>query len=111
MKLKEEAFMVNLINASYRRRMIIFVVNIAVVLISAVFLFSYVLKPEMPDLKIILALPVFVVSAGNLVYCIEEEKDPWFVKKAQIKALKEQSDAKADFEDLRCNVPLREYFL
>ncbi len=113
MKLKEEAFMFNLINASYRRKMVIFVINIVVVVISAIILinnFGY-FEPKMHGLNIMIPIVIFGFSLGRILVYAFEKGLPWSMKKDQIKALKEQSDAKADFEDLRFNVPLHEYFL
>ncbi|HEY5588304.1 MAG TPA: hypothetical protein VIK86_05035 [Candidatus Paceibacterota bacterium] len=110
MKLKEEAFMVNLINANYRRRKIAFFINVFVVVILLIVITSKDFFTHV-DLKSLAIVVCWISADLRLIFVLEEHGSPWSIKKAQIKALKEQSDAGADFEDLKCNVPLHEYFL
>jgi hypothetical protein len=113
MTLKETAFMVDLIKANYRRRMIGFLVNMVVIFIAIILVF--LIKPSdnfmgfLQGISLIVAV-LALVRMLLVYYSTDNQSDfPWSIRKRQMFALQETIKAKADFEDLGSSVPLQEY--
>lgn len=116
MKLQEIAFMVSLINANYHRRIKLFWINVLVIIIPfpLIIIFRYY-GFENNDLNTLCIILLCSFLVGGLVsmllkYAIEAVKLPWSIKEDQMTSLRQHAEAKGDFEDLRCHVPLHEYF-
>ena len=134
MNLQEVAFMVSLINANYRRRMLYFWGNVVILVISIMMIYynlfivehipttevnavlHAMLRPALQRIlfwSLVLAAAFFRVF---IVYALKSDDDengssfPWSIKKDQMTSLRQHAEAKGDFEDLRCHVPLHEYF-
>ena len=126
MKLQEVAFMVSLINANYHRRMLYFWGNIVFLIAAiAVTYYNLFIVDSVPAVEVKAALLriffwILVLIAATLrtfiIYALGSDDNelgsslPWSIKKDQMTALKQHVEAKGDFEDLQCLVPLHEYF-
>lgn len=105
MKLQEIAFMSELIKKTYRRRMNILLVNIAIMFSSIPatiqFSFSYLFTT--------LFVAVYLIVLFLYYLGVDDNNDlPWAIKKRQARALNDFQ--KADFDQLKFSVPLKEYF-
>lgn len=116
MKLQEVAFMISLINANYHRRMLYFWGNVLVIIIPLplIIIFRYYGFGN-NDLNTLCIILLFSFLVGGLVlmflkYVMDASKLPWSIKKDQMTSLRQQAEAKGDFEDLQYHVPLHEYF-
>ncbi len=103
MTLQEKAFMSDLIKKNYRRRMFWFFARIFVVILC----FEPFFCSQFSWVKALeIVILVFVVLQSLDLY--HDSNWPWSIKTRQAKALSQFS--KADFEELICSVPLKEYF-
>ncbi len=100
--------MTDLIKRNYRRRMLWFYINVITWCISMAFtVFAIVTK--MPGIIQFGALLITAAIAAPSLICNADSVNlPWVVKKRQLNAIKQFQ--KADFEDLKFSVPLKEYF-
>lgn len=103
MKLQEIVFMSDLIKRNYRRRMFWFFMRIFVIILC----FEPFLCSQFFWVKALeIAILVFVVLQSLNLY--HDSNWPWTIKKNQAKALNQFSEA--EFDELICSVPLKEYF-
>ena len=126
MSLQEIAFMISLIQANYHRRMFYFWLNIFFTAAACVVIYyNYTIDHHDQSsafssfliiffglivimISFFRALIIYVIKPGKFTY---EPSFPWSIKKAQMKALREQSAAKwQGFEGLRFSPVLHEYF-
>jgi len=109
MTLHEQAFMVDLIKRSYRRRMFYFCLNLLSILIPVIPL--YWVKLSSPrEFGAMVAMIVFIIRVIYIYFASDEYRDnlPWSIKKRQYKLL--IANWKLDLEELRFCLPLWEYF-
>lgn len=106
MTLQEKVFMIDLIKRNYRRRTTFFVLNMMLAMGGLTLIPS-------GEIDTIIGIICFLVGMSLIFFTnspYQENLTPWKNKKNQLKALEEQYEAKADFEELQRCVPLKEYF-
>ena len=104
MTLQEKAFMIDLIKRNYRRRVAYELIIMGALTIS-------ILIYDLTDGTVSSTFGLITLALLLLlfIFIIFTKRAP-AKKREQLKALREQYDAKADFEELLRCVPLKEYF-
>ena len=108
MELKEKVFMVDLIQRRYRRHVGYLIFGAALIIIGwTAFCYTDKIFFKLSLGLSVISIFLFSMTLGVIIALIDKAIK---IKKAQYKALEEQYNAKADFEELICSVPLKEYF-
>ena len=111
--LQEQAFMKDLIMKCYRRRLLVFLVNLTLVLVG---IYTLVFYSDIRSGYGPFVLVATIVAAGRMILCymtpIGERNDllPWKKKDNELETVSNYVYSGAEFEEMSSSVLLQPYF-